>query len=666
VPSGLAVAKIWSNVDNPALGLAQAYIANNKVFGQAAACVRKTYFYDFFDRTTSAGDIGVSTDGTATYTTDSSLLFVDGSELVISDSENFTGVNGYPVFAEAVYQFDFQTPNTSDVDFSSYVEWDNGNWPMGDGTFADDFVYISANGSGLFTVGTRDIFTQISTSPDTWYTVKAFLAGAVGRTVYLKAWERGTPEPDWMGYHKLTPSNFEFNDALWIGGPRFGSGESHLDNLLIYSDGLVPQFQSGQAQALVRRPFAVGQTQALLRRSEGYGNANAKIILVRSGFGQAQARIPFPTAGYGQAQALLITMFHFPTGQTQAMIISGNGVGQAQAQMFAFPIVTGQAQAKVVYIRKVMGNAQGMIIITYQRMAQANANIIQSYTGSGQALAQIGHMHSGQANARIRSFNVPQFGLAAAYIYDGTVTPNPGGGGAILTGGTYVVKFNGFDLPGYAQSEEMDSQIRIEKKYSLTESVGLGNKNVDVKMRLFERDYIAAKSKLEYAATILRSKRRAFARLYIQRLDRYYLAITTKLNYSKNASEIGFLLDYSVEWEAKPWLISNNTYILEGSGDLNTDSVGRWTPARVTITGTDVTISGYTEAGDFAGYIAVNGSVTNLVIDTENYTATIGGVNANQHLADYNYGIYIGPGKTNFTVTGASSVQIKYENRWYL
>jgi hypothetical protein len=917
VVAGLAVAKIWSNVDNPALGLAAAYIANNKIFGQAAACIRKIYFYDFFDRTTSAGDIGVSTDGTATYTTSSTRLLVDGSELVIPDTENFTDIRGYPLFAEAVYQFDFKTANTTPdfVDFNSYVEFDNGNWP-GSGTNADDFVFFSSNGD-TGEIGTKNTLVEIPLKPATWYTVKAFLAGSIGRTVYLKAWERGTPEPEWMAYSKVTSSNNPFNYALWIGGPRFGTGNTYLDNLLIYSDGIVPQFQSAQAQAVIVLPHGSAQAQALIRRNEGYGNAKAKILLLQFKSAQAQARIkpqdayaqkiyadtpalywpldellrpnnsvgfestvwdvingfhgvrPFdftgvfggtpgipgttrtsvylpntsfdfvyrrnlpipaiPTSGswawefwfkpdtiansetlvlalfgrlqttqsggysvivdgntheillrlgavedvhtgiiatnlfgswhhvavtrnsadsttriyidavqvgsttnsggsiidsymiggsdelfstvgafhdehalythlltldqlrthyftglgispqgYGQAAALILNTHPTNYGQAQAYITPRTGIGQAQAAILATLNRTGQARASIVYFREKWGNAQAIIVLSYQQMAQAKARINAAYSASGQAQAQIGHVHSGQANARIRGFNVPHTGQAVAYIYDGVVVPNPGGGGStgggggILTGGTYIVKFNGYDLPGYAQSETMDSQLRIEKKYSLTESVGLGNKNVDIKMRLFEQDYITAKSKLEYASTILRSKRRELGRLYIQRLDRYYSAITTKLNYSKNASEVGYLLDYEVEWETKPWLISNNTYMLEGSGDLNTDSVARtlydggWTPARVTITGTDVTISGYTETGDFAGYIAVSGSVTNLVIDTESYTATIGGVNANQYLADYEYGLYIGPGKTNFTITGASNVQIKYENRWYL
>jgi hypothetical protein len=93
---------------------------------------------------------------------------------------------------------------------------------------------------------------------------------------------------------------------------------------------------------------------------------------------------------------------------------------------------------------------------------------------------------------------------------------------------------------------------------------------------------------------------------------------------------------------------------------------GGWTPTRITVTGTDVTISGYTATGDFAGFVSISGAVTNMVIDSDTFTATIGGVNANDRMRWADYRTYVGPGKTFFTTTGASSMTLEYQNRWYL
>lgn len=54
-------------------------------------------------------------------------------------------------------------------------------------------------------------------------------------------------------------------------------------------------------------------------------------------------------------------------------------------------------------------------------------------------------------------------------------------------------------------------------------------------------------------------------------------------------------------------------------------SDGGWTPTIITVTGTNVTVSGYTANGEFAGYFSVSGAVTNLVVNTEAFTAEIGG-----------------------------------------
>jgi hypothetical protein len=111
---------------------------------------------------------------------------------------------------------------------------------------------------------------------------------------------------------------------------------------------------------------------------------------------------------------------------------------------------------------------------------------------------------------------------------------------------------------------------------------------------------------------------------------------------------------------------------LTGTGTIDTDQVtrtiddGGWTPTRITVTGTNVTISGYTATGEFAGFVSVSGAVTNLVIDSDAFTATIGGLNANDRMRWVDYRTYIGPAKTIFVTTGASSMTVEYNNRWYI
>jgi hypothetical protein len=111
---------------------------------------------------------------------------------------------------------------------------------------------------------------------------------------------------------------------------------------------------------------------------------------------------------------------------------------------------------------------------------------------------------------------------------------------------------------------------------------------------------------------------------------------------------------------------------VSGIGTIDTDSVSRtisnggWTPTTITVTGTNVTISGYTVNGDFAGFVSVSGAVTSMIIDSDAFTATIGGVNKNNLMKWAEYRTYIGPDKTFFVITGALSCSISYHDRWYI
>lgn len=101
--------------------------------------------------------------------------------------------------------------------------------------------------------------------------------------------------------------------------------------------------------------------------------------------------------------------------------------------------------------------------------------------------------------------------------------------------------------------------------------------------------------------------------------------------------------------------------ILKTTGRTLND--GTWTPTIVTVTGTDITIRGYTQSDD-TGYISVDGSVSNLVIDTENRTAFMDGENVEHLISWRDYGLWVGPGETYFEIEGADNISIQYHNRW--
>lgn len=243
---------------------------------------------------------------------------------------------------------------------------------------------------------------------------------------------------------------------------------------------------------------------------------------------------------------------------------------------------------------------------------------------------------------------------------------------------SYLATYNSYTLPGYVQSESFDSVANIEDHYatyadgSLSEYTGLQNKQLSLRLKVWECDYLTAKMEVEKAATILRSKRSGFANLYIQSSDRYYEALVQTIRVQKEAGTSVRTLEYDVEFECKPWAISVSGHELNGTGLIDTDQVGRtidnggWTPTRFIVDGTNVTVSGYTSTGDFTGFVSISGTVAGLVVDSDTFTATIAGVNKNEYMYWADYRLYVGPGKTYFNVTGATQFRLVYNDRWYL
>jgi hypothetical protein len=294
----------------------------------------------------------------------------------------------------------------------------------------------------------------------------------------------------------------------------------------------------------------------------------------------------------------------------------------------------------------------------------------------------------GQAQARIRGFGQSALGQAQAFIRRtdtlfghgqaaGSIRRSDpvGQAQALITGGRYLVKFNSYQLPGYAQVEDFNSPMGIyapDVTYQdgpFSEYVGLENKILSLEMKVVGETYMDVKNQVQQAATIVRSSK-GWEKLYIQRDDRYYIALTNKITSAKRVGESMRVLSYGINWEVMPWLTSDAVYTISGTGTIDTGTRniynGGWTPAKVTLTGTNVTVSGYNQYGEFTGFVSVSGAVTNMVINTQEYTSTINGVNSNNLMYNPDYAIFVGPGKTFFVITGASSCTIEYQDRWYL
>lgn len=399
------------------------------------------------------------------------------------------------------------------------------------------------------------------------------------------------------------------------------------------------------------------------------GQAQAKIKIIGSAFGQTTALINSPhKQAKGQANAD-IKRTNRGFGQANAYILRQYGTGQAQAQIFTLKLGGGQAQAQI-------------ITTNAQQFGSAMADIKRTFRGYGQAQTIVGHRtRLAQAQAQINAFNIVKTGYAQATILrQPTTVPTSLENSASAT---YVARFNGYDLPGYVQEETFESIENIHtymgpyrnmygssgREQLLSLNTGLQNKTITLKEKLIGFNYRDVKDQVQRAATIVNSTSQ-YAKLFIENTDTYYLAMGKTLSFEQDAHQKGTTLDYSVEFDAKPFLFSDTVNSVTGITTLTTTGRtlfdGAWTPTTVTMTGTDIAISGYTNTGEQAGYISVSGSVTNLVVTSEDYTAIMDDTNRNDVIRNLDYYLYVGVGVTNFVVTGATDCTITWRNRWYL
>lgn len=242
----------------------------------------------------------------------------------------------------------------------------------------------------------------------------------------------------------------------------------------------------------------------------------------------------------------------------------------------------------------------------------------------------------------------------------------------------YIVTYNGYQLPGYAQSENDPNELTVADHYafgwdgSMTQLVGLVNKQLSMEFLVWEPTYRACKDEYHKATTILRTRRDGFAPLYVDYDDRYLNAVVQSVTYQQEASASKRILRYQVAFETEPWWLGvDELEITGGTGTLDTDAVSRtfddggWSPIYADISGTDVTISGYSDTERFTGYVSVSGTVANFIVDTSLSSSFFDDGTGDKYMRWADYGIWVAPGKTSWVVTGASAVSLKYHNRWY-
>lgn len=530
---------------------------------------------------------------------------------------------------------------------------------------------IDANEYYWFKVRVEGSQNSSITYSKVWKDIDGEPAGWSNEQPYLSTY-RGGHVGIWVHFDATTTLTIDNYNAYKVSPVRYAQAQAFIRNKVTNA--------SGQAGAYISKTVASGQAQTAIKtKYNGLGQARTRIAkagtaLLYATYGQAQGKVAASDRKFAQANSFIYGQW-FSYGQAQARIGTTLTFGQAQSSIKRGNYTAGgQARARIKRVLRNYGNAMATIKQTSSTgIAQANAQIryivvphaqaqaqISTHKfGYGQALAMIGHFKFANAQAFIKA-KTRSLGQAQAFVKDEN---------------GFLVIYNKYLLPGYAQSESATNVMRIlapDVPYqdgSLYETNGLENKDISLNMLVLSDTYREAKEVANMAGTMLRTIRSSeYGRLYLGRLDRYYLAMPKAVKISANAATDRRSIQYSVDFEAKPWAYSTSTTTINGTGNIDTGprdfTEGTWTPTQIKVTGTDITVSGYTEFGQFTGFFSVSGYVANLVIDTETYSATINGINANNYMKNLNYEVYVGPGRTYFDVTGATTIELTWQNRW--
>lgn len=373
-----------------------------------------------------------------------------------------------------------------------------------------------------------------------------------------------------------------------------------------------------------------------------YAQAQTTVVGIGNQFTQAQGSIFF-SGGFSQAQAA-IKFVRTNFWQAQAHIKRTNrNFTQTQASI-RFPGGFFQAQAKIIYRQTPV--MQAMAYLSNRKwIFQAQATIIVRGKQSMQAMASITN--------RKKSWQ------AQAYILSDR----------------YLIKYNNYQLPGYAQQEVIDSSINLATAGTpfgdtgFSAYTGLENKLLSLTILVLGNTYLECKNQIELAATELRSQPKTFAPLYVQNYSKHYDAWVRTIKFDADTGT-NRSATYAIDFVCKPWLYSDIQTTISGLSLVETTGRdiynGGWTPVNLRLSGSNITVSGYTATGDFTGFLSVSGGVTGLSVNTEAYTVEMAGLNRADLVRNDDFKMFVGPGVTYFQVTGATTCEISYHDRWYL
>jgi hypothetical protein len=382
---------------------------------------------------------------------------------------------------------------------------------------------------------------------------------------------------------------------FFVGHFKFGQVQTDIkatEYSFSQTQAFVGHFQSGNASVLVRTTNnnKTSQTAAKIVHSSGFGITRTSIRQFNiKGYGQSRVQVGYwkfglarcyvvKTKEFSQAQADILRSDNYqlaqaavyipipPSGQAQADIIQTYTQSSNAGAILNTGLETAATQADILQVYQQYAIMQSDIKQTYSPLAQvqadiriryylnfqAGATLSRQYRVYSQSMVWIGYHEFSQTQAQIASFNVPKFGLAGGYISTTYIPPGPSSNYQ-----TYLVRFNGYDLPGYAQSESYTDALNIiqypedfiDGSYSADN--GLKNIDITIEMLVWEKTYTMCKDKVRLAATIMRSAR-GFAPLYIQRRDEYYSAIAKSLTVSKQVPDSPQILKYTIVFETRP------------------------------------------------------------------------------------------------------------------
>lgn len=534
----------------------------------------------------------------------------------------------------------------------------------------------------------NDIRWYPFTPPNTWNSVSVYGVEEVGFfgagfywivTASVGSNQSGAIEPDWSVAGPITDGDITWTQlAVWQPSTSYANQDitrPTVDNTFVYfagNSGTSDSTEPSPWAIIAQRSFTIEDSETSNQFLNGLDNTITIFIAMLAQDDTFQVKVwddggvaPDPGTYEATITGLSITQPGFFEFDVQGMdAFDGNfyqlrvdeiGVTDTEATS---GYLFGQAAARIFSINSQLhGQAQARIS-RRQLYAQSQASITRVIKLTGQSRAVILNPLNPQTPVVITG--------------SGGASVGTGPGGSITT-----EDIQDLGLPGYLQSETLTSDMSIIENQtafsdgSRSEYTGLSNKTLTLDMLIWSKDYADCKNRLEIAASMLRTRRDGFLRLFLHDTDKYYEVLVRNISYDQTADKNSRILQYSVDLELRPWLISNDELELTATGAGTISTAGRtyddggWTPTIVTVTGTDITITGYTATGLSAGLINVTGSVTNLVIDTEAGVALLGG----EYRADImnpDFSLYIGPGVTSYDIAGATAVSIKYHNRWYL